>query len=224
MTRVKICGITNLDDALTATEAGADYLGFILYEGSKRYADEKSVQCMVSHLRSLAYCPQLVGVFVNESAETMVQTLDYCDLDVAQLSGNEVPKLVGDPDSALYGRAYKAIRPNTFLEAEADGDWFRAFSATNKLLPSILIDAYHPTEFGGTGQTGDWAIAAQLRRKHPKLMLAGGLTPANVAAAIAQVTPFAVDVASGVEAAPGRKDPEKVRRFVAQAKNDRGER
>jgi phosphoribosylanthranilate isomerase len=157
-------------------------------------------------------------VFVNDSAETIAQILDKCNLDLAQLSGDEVPKLVGDPDSPLYGRSYKAIRPNSFLEAEADGDWFRAFSATNKLLPSILVDAYHPTEYGGTGETGDWTIAAQLRRKHPKLMLAGGLTPDNVAAAIAQVNPFAVDVASGVEASPGKKDHDKVRRFIANAK------
>lgn len=218
MVFVKICGITNWDDAVQAVAAGADYLGFIFYERSKRFVNAETVRGIVTQLRGRPACPQLVGVFVNDSAETIAHILDTCNLDLAQLSGDELPKLVGDPDSPIYGRCYKAIRPNSYLEAEADGDWFRAFSATNKLMPSILIDAYHPTEYGGTGQTGDWAIATQLRRKHPKLMLAGGLTPDNVAAAIAQVNPFAVDTASGTEASPGKKDHDKLRQFIANAK------
>jgi phosphoribosylanthranilate isomerase len=222
MMYVKICGITNWDDALAAVVAGADYLGFIFYERSKRFVAAETVRGIVTRLRTRPDCPQLVGVFVNDSAETMAHILDTCDLDLAQLSGTEVPKLASDPDSPIYGRSYKAIRPSSVLEAEADGNWFRAFSATNKKMPSILVDAYHPTEYGGTGQTGDWAIAAQLRRKHPKLMLAGGLTPDNVAAAIAQVNPFAVDVASGTEASPGKKDHEKVRQFIANAKGGVG--
>ncbi len=218
MAYVKICGITNWDDAAQAVAAGADYLGFIFYERSKRFVAVSTVREIAIKLRKQPDCPQLVGVFVNDSAETIAHILDTCALDLAQLSGDELPKLVGDTDSPLYGRCYKAIRPNSYLEAEADGDWFRAFSAENQRLPSILVDAYHPTEYGGTGETGDWEIAARLKRKHPKLMLAGGLTPDNVAVAIAQVNPFAVDVASGTEASPGKKDHDKVRRFIAQAK------
>ena len=159
----------------------------------------------------------MVGVFVNESGEQMAQTLDYCQLDLAQLSGEEVPALVGDEKSPIYGRSYKAIRPASFLEAEADTEWYTP-DDPHPVAPTILIDTYHPTLRGGTGETGDWALSAQLAEKTPRLMLAGGLTADNVATAVAQVHPFAVDVASGVEAKPGKKEPNLVRAFIHNAK------
>lgn len=214
--KVKICGITNLEDALVAQEAGADYLGFIFYPPSPRAVTEGEAQCIVSHLRSLERCPLLVGVFVDATAVYMAGVLDRVNLDLAQLSGNEVPRLIGDAASPLYGRAYKALRPTSYAEAAADAEWYRP----PQMLPgqpALLIDTYHPTLRGGTGTTGDWAISARLAREVRGLMLAGGLTADNVAAATQQVRPFAVDVASGVEAAPGQKDHELVRAFVRQA-------
>lgn len=217
MIKVKICGITNLDDALVAVEAGADYLGFIFYPPSKRTTNVVDVAGMVGQLRQRPFCPLLVGVFVDETAVYMADVLDRCQLDLAQLSGNEVPKLIGDPDSPIYGRCYKALRPTSLAEAQADAEWFlppQLFPGQ----PSLLLDTYHPTLPGGTGETGDWPISAQLAQELPGIMLAGGLTPNNVATAVAQVRPFAVDVASGVEARPGQKDHGRLRAFIANAK------
>lgn len=215
--KVKICGITNLEDALTAVDAGADYLGFIFYPPSKRSTTPKAAQEIAAHLHTLPHCPLLVGVFVDETAAQMAHILDTCQLDLAQLSGNEVPSLVGDERSPIYGRAYKALRPTTLAEAEAEAEWY-----TPPLLhegqPSLLMETYHPTLPGGTGKTGNWSISAELSQTVPRLMLAGGLTAVNIASAIQQVQPYAVDVASGVEAAPGKKDPALVRAFIANAK------
>lgn len=215
--KVKICGITNLDDALVAVEAGADYLGFIFYPPSKRTTNVADVQAMVAQLRQLPRCPLLVGVFVDETAVYMAHVLHTCQLDLAQLSGNEVPKLIGDPKSPIYGRSYKALRPTSLAEAQADAEWFLPPQMAPG-QPSLLLDTYHPTLPGGTGETGNWPISAQLAQELPGLMLAGGLNPHNVASAIAQVKPFAVDVASGVEASPGKKDHSHLRAFIANAK------
>ncbi len=212
---VKICGITNLEDALVATEAGADLLGFIFYPPSKRSIDPDSAETLIRSLRQRPDCPKLVGVFVNDSAETIATLMDRLTLDLAQLSGEEVPALVGDEKSPIYKRCYKALRPTSYVEAEAEAEWYRA---PRGVFPSLMIDSYHPTLRGGTGHTGDWAIGAQLAEKVSGLMLAGGLTAENVATAIAEVKPYGVDVASGVEAAPGKKDHAAVRAFVANAK------
>ncbi len=223
MTKVKICGLTNLEDALIAIEAGADYLGFIFYPPSKRGIDVKEAQCIVSHLRGEPNCPTLIGVFVDETAEKMAEVLDFVDLDLAQLSGNEVPSLLGEESSPIYGRCYKAIKPTSYTEAEADAEWFvvseRYFDETKQIVvPTLMIDAYHPTLHGGSGEVSDWAISQQLVQTVPGLMLAGGLTPDNVATAVSQIRPFCVDVASGVEASPGKKDHQKVRQFIQNAK------
>jgi phosphoribosylanthranilate isomerase len=223
--KVKICGMTNLEDALVATEAGADYLGFIFYPPSKRAIDTRTAQCIAFHLRAEPNCPLLVGVFVNETAATMAGILDACHLDLAQLSGEEVPSLIGDPQSPLYGRTFKALRPTSLAEAEAEAEWYFPPQLTNQPTnrlphPSLLIDTYHPTLRGGTGETGDWSLIAQLARQIPGLMLAGGLTADNVATAVRQVRPYAVDVASGVEVSPGKKDHDLVRAFVARAKHE----
>lgn len=213
--KVKICGITNLEDALTAVNAGADYLGFIFYPPSKRSVGVDTAVAIAHALRQREDCPILVGVFVNEPADAIALILDTVGLDLAQLSGEEVPSLVGDKRSPLYGRSYKGLRPASFVEAEADAEWFRA---PKPVRPSLLIDTYHPTLRGGTGETGDWDLSARLAKQISGLMLAGGLTPGNVAEAVARVRPYAVDVASGVEASPGKKDPDAVRAFIANAK------
>jgi phosphoribosylanthranilate isomerase len=221
---VKICGLTNLADAATAVAAGADYLGFIFYPPSQRAISPAVASAIVAKLRAGERCPVLVGVFVNETAETMARILDQCNLDLAQLSGEEVPSLVGDERSAIYGRCYKALHPTSLDEAEADAEWYLPpqFSsqppARRPNRPALLIDTYHPTLRGGTGATGDWTISAELAKKVPNLMLAGGLTVANVAEAVRQVRPYAVDVASGIESAPGRKDHDQLRAFIKAAK------
>jgi phosphoribosylanthranilate isomerase len=217
LTKIKICGITNLDDAWAAMEAGADYLGFIFYPPSKRAITAKEAAEIISQLRDRPECPTLVGVFVNETAETIAQTLDRCRLDLAQLSGEEPPALIGDPHSPVFGRSFKALRPTSLAEAEADAEWFVPPNPAPD-QPTLLLDTYHPTLRGGTGQTADWTIAAQLAQSVPGLMLAGGLNPDNVAETVRIVRPFAVDVASGVEAAPGRKNHEIVRAFITNVR------
>jgi phosphoribosylanthranilate isomerase len=223
-TVVKICGLTNLADAVAAVEAGADYLGFIFYPPSPR-AITPAVACeIVRELRQRPFCPQLVGVFVNETAATMARVLDECQLDLAQLSGEEVPSLVGDEGSAIYGRCYKALRPTSLAEAEADAEWYLPPQFSNQPpdrrpdRPALLIDSYHPTLRGGTGETGDWSMMAQLVQKIPNVMLAGGLTAVNVAEAVRQIRPYGVDVASGVEASPSRKDHALLQQFIQAAK------
>lgn len=216
--KVKICGITNLDDALLAAASGADYLGFIFYPPSKRGIDVLAAQKIVARLRQREDCPTLVGVFVNEKVDRMVETMEFCDLDFAQLSGEEVPYIVADEHSPLFGRSYKALRPTSLEIAQVEAEWYIA-PEQSKFLPSLLIDTYHPTLRGGTGATGNWALNAQLAKSIPRLMLAGGLNVENISEAVKTVRPFAVDVASGVEVKPGKKDHTLVREFIRQAKN-----
>ena len=217
MVKVKICGLTNLEDALVAVEAGADYLGFIFYPPSKRSISPEAAQTVTAHLRRLPNCPTLVGVFVNEPLAQMAAIMAACQLDLAQLSGEEVPMWLGDEASPVYGRGYKALRPTSLAEAEADAEWFLPPNPAPG-QPTLLIDTYHPTLRGGSGETGDWTMSAKLAQTIPGLMLAGGLTAVNVAEAVQTVRPFAVDVASGVEASPGQKDAALVRAFIANAK------
>ncbi len=216
--KVKICGITNLEDAQAAVAAGADYLGFIFYPPSKRSVDINAAKEIVTQLRDNVNCPVLVGVFVNETAVYMADVLNLVNLDLAQLSGEEVPSLIGEASSPIYGRSYKALQPTSLAEAEADAEWYIP-PAPHPQAPSLLLDTYHPTLRGGTGTTGDWAMSAKLAEKFPGIMLAGGLNADNIAEAVRQVRPYAVDVASGVEASPGKKDHDLVRRFIQNAKS-----
>ncbi|MCL4870920.1 MAG: phosphoribosylanthranilate isomerase [Anaerolineae bacterium] len=216
--KVKVCGLTRLDDALHAAAVGADYLGFILYPPSPRAVSPEVVKQITAYLRAaIPTPPLLIGVFVNEAAATIAYQLDHLGLDLAQLHGDEVPWMVGSPDSPLYGRCYKALRPLSLAEAEAEVEWYLPPDWQDG-RPSLLIDAYHPTLRGGTGLAADWGVVAQLAQNTPGLLLAGGLTPENVAEAVQQVRPHGVDVASGVEARPGVKDKEKVERFITAAK------
>ena len=203
--QIKICGLTTLDDALAAVEAGADLLGFNFYPPSPRYVTPEACGeiTAVVHRRSPILC---VGVFVNEPPARVAAILAAAGLDLAQLHGHETPADL----RALGGRAFKAFRG-----VGADHADYAAASAGR---PAFLIDAYSPALYGGTGQTADWTAARPLAEQYP-LLLAGGLTPANVAEAIAQVQPWGVDVASGVEGAPGRKDAAKVVAFIQTARS-----
>lgn len=240
--KVKVCGVTNAADARAAMAAGADMLGFIFFAKSPRYVTPEQVrdilaaveppaharQVEAEHARVLTHVGVLtVGVFVNESPETVAQVLSFCGLDLAQLHGEEPPATLGleESRSPVCGRAYKALRPRTLEEAT---DLARRYALPLRLrgeghLPAFLIDAYHPHRRGGTGKTGDWGLASSLASQYP-LLLAGGLTPANVAQAVRSVQPWGVDGASGVEESPGQKDHAALRAFVAAAKAIQGEK
>ena len=212
MTRVKICGNTTLKDALFAAQAGADMLGFIFYPPSPRTIGMDEAHMLVSVLRSTCKpCPLLVGVFVNETAEHMQRVLDEVNLDMAQLSGNESPDIL----AAMSGRAFKVVRGKTWA------DWRSTLIQVNPdrpvNTPAFLLDADHETLYGGSGVQADQTLAATLAQTHP-MLLAGGLTPDNVGEVVRQVRPWGVDVASGTEASPGKKDHAKVLAFIRNAK------
>ncbi|MDE0198229.1 MAG: phosphoribosylanthranilate isomerase [Caldilineaceae bacterium] len=226
MTHVKICGITSFEDGLCAASAGADYLGFIFFEKSPRYIAPEAAGEITSRLaehlsdssRRMAsgaeagQTPHFIGVFVNESLEAVEKTICHANLDFAQLHGEETPAML----EALRGRGFKALRPTSAAEAEIEAEWYAGLGPSSG--PQLLVDAYDPNEYGGTGKRADWKAAAGLGRIYPRLVLAGGLTPKNVVAAVEVVRPWAVDVCSGVEFEPGRKDPDKVREFIFSAK------
>ncbi len=223
--KVKICGITRLADAVTAVSLGANMLGFNFYRGSKRYIPPEKAAGLVRELRSAISgqastaddlplkttyrLPITVGVFVNSPLNEVQHIMSVCKLDLAQFSGDESPEIL----QALRGKAFKAIRPSSVAEAE---DLVQQYALMPQ-QPAFLMDAYHPQEYGGTGQKGDWEMAAHYAQHYP-LMLAGGLTPENVETAVSQVKPWGVDVASGVESAPGVKDAQKMAQFITRAK------
>jgi len=211
MTKVKICGLTNLADAQAAADAGADMLGFIFYPPSPRFIEPAHVAAIIASLQQMALPVRTVGLFVNAPLHAIQETLHRCRLDLVQLHGGEPPHLL----EALQPQAFKALRPTSLDEAAAEAEWYADLGPPDG--PQLLLDAYHPQLHGGTGQVGDWAIAAALAPRY-RILLAGGLTPDNVRYAVRQVRPWGVDVSSGVEAAPGQKDHDKMRRFVAEAK------
>ncbi|MCA1564819.1 MAG: phosphoribosylanthranilate isomerase [Acidobacteria bacterium] len=201
MVKVKVCGITNRVDALAAVEAGADALGFNFYARSPRYIAPGDARRIIAGLPPGVLC---VGVFVNEdSAATVARMAEDSGVSAVQLHGDESPEYC----AAMGGHeVIKALRV---------GKDFAPEEAAAYPAQSILLDAYDPRARGGTGETFDWTLARRTREVVAQLYLAGGLTPENVAGAIAAVAPYAVDVCSGVELAPGRKDAARVRAFVA---------
>jgi phosphoribosylanthranilate isomerase len=209
--KVKICGITNIDDAREAIEAGADMLGFNFYTKSPRYIAPEKAREMAAQIRSDGQGPLLVGVFVNSTLDEVRSILEIAQIDLAQLHGDEPVSVV----EQLHGRGFKALRPTSEEEAHIDAEWFAPYGPN---APVLLIDAYRKDQYGGTGHVADWSIATKLAQQYP-ILLAGGLTPDNVAEAIRQVRPWGVDVASGVEVSPGKKDVAKMRLFVARAVN-----
>lgn len=199
--QVKICGITNLEDALHAIACGADALGFVFFPGSPRFVDPDRARQIIAELPPFV---TTVGLFVNEPPARIREMVDFCGLNTVQLHGDE------EPDQCCYPpcRVIKALR----LKAEMDESFFASFPSS-----ALLLDAYVPDKFGGTGHRCDWEKAAAVATSH-RVILAGGLTPDNVAEAVQQVHPYGVDVSSGVEEKPGKKDPEKVARFIRMAK------
>ena len=205
---VKICGLTNLDDALAAVEAGADYLGFIFYPKSPRRITLAACAAISAELARRGVAANTVGVFVNTPATEVAAIMQACGLRLAQLHGDEGPEQL----SPLWGRALMAVRD----PAAISDDELQTLSGFSPGQPAFLVDAPAPNLYGGSGQLADWQAAARLAARYA-IFLAGGLNPANVAAAVARVKPWGVDVASGVEAAPGKKDHAMIRDFVAAA-------
>lgn len=212
--KVKICGITTLDDAQAAIEAGADMLGFNFYPASPRYiAPEycgRMVSALITRVTRHPSPPTLVGVFVNTPAPEVASMMAYCSLDLAQLSGDEPAETL----SLLGGRAYKAIQPLTLGLAEEGAGRYTSGACGR---PALLVDTPHQRLYGGTGRPGDWSVASHIANVYP-ILLAGGLTPENVSGAVQKVMPWGVDVASGVESSPGVKDYRKMQAFVHAAR------
>jgi phosphoribosylanthranilate isomerase len=200
--RIKLCGITSLDDARLAVEAGAWAIGCILWPGSPRACDPAEAARIAAELRRRV---EVVGVFVNAPLAEVTGMVDGLGLTMVQLHGDEGPAYCGEVARRTGAKVMKAAA----VRFGADIQALEAFHTDLHLL-----DAYHPGMRGGTGETFDWELVRTRRSKIP-LVLCGGLNPENVAAAIAAVRPFAVDVASGTEASPGVKDPDKVAAFVS---------
>ena len=205
MVKIKMCGITNVDDARVAVEAGADALGFVMYRKSPRFVEPAVVKAIVAGLPPFVLP---VGVFVNEEPDRVRTLMDECGLALAQLHGDETAPYCQD----LGRPVLKALRlkdRGTFLAlAEFSG---------RANVRGFLIDAFSDQAYGGTGQTVDWGLAQEVAQSMP-VVLAGGLTPVNVAEAIARVRPYGVDVSSGVELSPGKKDHRKVKAFIHAAR------
>jgi phosphoribosylanthranilate isomerase len=199
-TRVKICGITNLEDARAAVDLGAWAIGMIFHDGSPRRCELDEAAAIGAALRRKV---ELVGVFVNAPLDEVMGVLESVPLTILQLHGDEGPSYTEEARRRTGLKLMKAARIR-------DGAAARALSAYR--TDFHLMDSHVPGTWGGTGQRFDWKLAAE-HPHEPPLVLSGGLDPESVAEAIEVARPFAVDVASGVEAEPGRKDPEKLRRF-----------
>lgn len=203
MTRVKICGITSFDDALLCIEEGADALGFVFYPSSKRYISRESAKQIAKKL-PIFVCK--VGVFVNEAPDEVLDTARYAGFDAVQLHGNETQEMC----SALtpYVKVIKAF--------SVAGPKDPACALEYKGV-TALFDTQTP-EYGGSGKPFAREFLIPYKNKIKYFILSGGLTVDNVEQAVKMVSPYAVDVSSGVERAPGKKDPEKVREFIKRAK------
>jgi phosphoribosylanthranilate isomerase len=201
-TKIKICGITSAADALAAVEAGADALGFVFYDQSPRHV---SLNAAAEIIRQLPPFIVKVGLFVNAPGELVLRAIADCGLNLLQFHGDETPE---------YCVRFGLMSMKAFRIRDAE---------SLQVLPNYqtdawLLDAYTPGRMGGTGERFDWELALEAKKFGRPIFLAGGLTPENVAEAIRKVGPYAVDVSSGVESAPGRKDAAKVKAFIRAAK------
>ena len=203
MIAIKICGITNLEDAFAACDYGAEALGFVFHEPSPRYLKPTESRKIIPKLpRDIAK----VGVFVNPEISLVRNIREYCPLDFIQLSGDETPDFCGQIPSGMLIKVFSVGHAGAF-------DKLALYKAR-----AFLIDSREPGHFGGTGRLSNWELADAIGRKHP-VILAGGLNPENVETAIKVVSPRAVDVSSGVEISPGKKDRQKIRRFIEKVRS-----
>jgi len=203
--KVKICGITNWVDARRAVAEGAELLGFNFYARSPRYVDPAKAKRIV---RRLPKETLVVGVFVNESEHKMLEIARAVGLDALQLHGDETPAMV-----ARLKRSFPVIKAIRVKTASVVGQMGKFKQAT-----ALLLDGFDARRRGGTGNTFDWEVARRAK-KHGRIFLAGGLTPENVGVAIRTARPYAVDICSGVEARPGKKDPARMKHLMRAARD-----
>src|SRR4030043_149414 len=200
--KVKICGITNIDDAVAAVDFGADALGFVFFEKSPRYISHADAAAIIKKLPSFA---TTIGVFVNLKPHQVEKIIDLTHIDAVQLHGNEPPKMCN-----ISRRVIKAIRVKSLQSLDPLDEY-------KDRVCAFLLDTFTPDVLGGTGQIFNWDIAIYAKQ-FGKIILAGGLTPDNVAEAVRRVRPYGVDVSSGVESEKGKKDQRKMKLFIERAK------
>ncbi len=192
--RIKICGITNLADARFCAAAGAEYLGFIQYRRSPRYVPAE----LAGEIRAWLHGTKTVGVFVDEDADSVNRAVEIASFDLVQLHGAEPPPFCAKISAPVI-KAFRVAESNTEALLR------KQMEAFEKVADFFLLDTYHPVLHGGTGKTFEWSVASAICREFP-VFLAGGLGPHNVSDALRQVRPWALDMSSGVETTPGKKD------------------
>ncbi|MHC4626043.1 MAG: phosphoribosylanthranilate isomerase [Planctomycetota bacterium] len=203
--KVKICGITNYEDARAAIDMGADLLGFNFFPKSPRFVTPEEAGDMVNRLPALI---DTSGIFVNASIEQIRETMELCPLDWAQLHGDETPEFCRSLTSHNV-KTMKAVRVRDEADIERAGDFF---------TDAVLLDAFHPDKYGGTGVTFDWSVVVHSTKR---VFLAGGINPDNAAAAV-KLGVYGIDVCSGIEAEPGKKDHKKMKELFDNIRHLRG--
>ncbi len=204
MVKVKICGITNLKDAQDALKAGADALGFVFYQGSRRHILPFRARQIIKKLPKRIV---KVGVFVNAAPDLILQTAEFCSLDMLQFHGSESPE---------FCRRFKNYR---VIKAFPIKDKIPSKRILKYKTYGVLFDTFHRSIHGGTGKSFNWGLLTGLKKTRAKTILSGGLTAKNVQEAIKRVRPDWVDVSSSVEIKPGKKDPRKLKNFIRVAKS-----
>lgn len=203
--KVKICGITNVEDALAAIEMGADLIGFNFYPQSKRYVTPDQAREIIDKLPTFV---DTVGIFVNAAGEHVREVAKMCSLNWVQLHGDETPEYC-DALRWISAKVIKGIRVKDASDIERANDYY---------TDAVLLDAFHPDEYGGTGHKFDWNL---VRRLQTRVFLAGGITPENAVEAV-EVGAYGIDLCSGIESSPGKKDHEKMQRLFENIKHVRG--
>jgi len=210
MTKIKICGITNVEDARAAVAAGADMLGVNFYQPSPRYITPDAARELINDLRSVGRPVEFIGVFVNETIDFVIDVAMVTGIDALQLHGDESASFCEELNTRDGFRVIKALRAS---------EGFSPNEAQDYPVHAVMLDAFHRTLRGGTGERVDFNLARETRKVVPRLFLSGGLSPENVREAIDTVQPYAVDACSLLESSPGKKDAARMSAFVAAVRN-----